>query len=144
MKLFNILEKHQAVSSAQNNKLDTPLHIAAHFNNVDFLVKYLALESSGLIASATPSIQTVNKAFFTPLQVAIAQNNQKCFDKLVRDPNAKMSVKASSGSVYHVCAEAGNVIGMKYCSFPTPYMESFFFSIRPFFAFVWVEMALRI
>jgi ankyrin repeat protein len=114
MKLFNILEKHQAVSSAQNNKLDTPLHIAAHFNNVDFLVKYLALESSGLIASATPSIQTVNKAFFTPLQVAIAQNNQKCFDKLVRDANAKMFAKASSGSVYHVCAEYSNVVGLKY------------------------------
>ena len=113
--MFEILEKYDAMTSRQNTKLDTPLHIAAFFNNTDFITKYLTLENEGKIKSSTPSIQILNKSDLTPLLVTLVSNNEKCFELLVNDKNAKLNVKSPSGnSAYHVCAEYANINGLKY------------------------------
>ncbi len=59
LKMFELLQTHDALSSEQNEKMDNPLHIAAFFNNLTFITKFLELENTDVIkkTNSTPSIQ---------------------------------------------------------------------------------------
>ena len=39
-RMLDLLEANNALSNDQNLKMDTPLHIAAVFNNLDFITRY--------------------------------------------------------------------------------------------------------
>ena len=116
IKMFDMLISNEGLSSEPNLKLENPLHIAAFFNNKEFISKYLELENSEKIQkTGVPSIQALNKNNFTPIQVSIACENHECFEFLAKDTNAKLNVKSATGnSAYHICAEFGNSLALKH------------------------------
>jgi len=59
IKMLEVLKSHNALSSEQNINLDNPLHIAAFFNNLNFIKNYMELENTDFIVktNSIPSIQ---------------------------------------------------------------------------------------
>lgn len=114
--MLDMLINNDGLSSEPNLNLENPLHIAAFFNNKNFISKYLELENGGkIIKTGVPSIQALNKNNLTPILVSIASENNECFEFLAKDANAKLNVKSATGnSAYHICAEYGNTFALKH------------------------------
>ena len=114
--MLEILTNNDGLISKENLNSENALHIAAFYNNKNFVTKYLELENDGkIIDYDTPSIQVLNKNGLTPIQVSIVANNSECFKVLMSDKNAKLNVKSITGnSAYHTCAKVGNVPSFTY------------------------------
>ncbi len=115
IKMLELFEKYNVLNNNQNNLLENPLHIAANYNRVQFIKKFLELENADKFQTTNPSVQMLNKNNYTPLINSVTTCNQSCFEEIVRDKNVKFNVKTSNGSsIYHKCAEFNNVIAFKY------------------------------
>ena len=116
IEMFDILKKHAAVFNYQNNNLDNPLHLAALYNQSNFISKFLSFEnSSSQSATSLPAIQAINKKKLTPLMVTLAYNNRFSLEELAQDENLLIETRGHNGnSVYHLCAEFNNASSFVY------------------------------
>ena len=103
LEMLELLEKHHAVSEAQNNSLGSPVHVAAHYNHKQFLIRLLANQS-------IERLTTLNKSLMTPLFVAIKSKSQRCVEKLLALHACDLGLlKDTKGNtVLHACAQYAN------------------------------------
>ena len=111
VEMFFLLEKHHAISFKSDGNMNNMFHIAAFFNNIEFLktsCEYFNQSFQKLLnfyfKELHSALEATNSNYMTPLFLAVSRSNLECVKILLEaSPMSKFFIDDFDRNILHIC-----------------------------------------